>query len=190
MRIPGWCSTPRVTINGEKIKEIVTPGSWVVLARRWKSGDLVRLELPQSFAVKNWPNRTVAVQRGPLWYSLKIGERWQRNAGTDEWPAFEVFPTSPWNYALLIDQKNPARSFELARKPGAIDPQPFTPDAAPLAIRVKAKRIPAWQHEANGLIGQLPAAPLVTDPRTETVTLIPMGCARLRLSVFPVLMDN
>ncbi len=190
LRIPGWCATPRVTVNGEKVREIVSPGSWVVLARRWKDGDIVRLELPQTVAVKSWQNNAVAVQRGPLWYSLKIGERWQRNGGTDAWPAFEVFPTTPWNYALVIDPKDPARSLELVRKPGPLDPQPFTPGAAPLALRAKARRVPAWTMESNGLIGQLPPGPVVADTQAESVTLIPMGCARLRISVFPLLGDK
>ncbi|HEX9007280.1 MAG TPA: beta-L-arabinofuranosidase domain-containing protein [Bacteroidota bacterium] len=190
LRMPGWCSTPRVTVNGEKIKEIATSGSWLVLARRWKNGDVVRLEFPQAPAVKTWANHAVSVRRGPLWYSLKIGERWQRNGGTEAWPAFEVFPTTPWNYGLVIDPKDPARSLQLAHKPGPLDPQPFTPAAAPLALSLKAKRIPAWKQEPNGLVGQVPAAPYVAEGPAETVTLIPMGCARLRVSVFPLLIDN
>jgi len=52
-------------------------------------------------------NGAVAIQRSPLVYALKIGEAWKQ-VNTDnpihqlphaDW---EVFPTTPWNYALQI----------------------------------------------------------------------------------------
>ena len=52
--------------------------------------------------VKTWTgNRdTVSVSRGPLTYSLLIKEKYAQYAGTDEWPAYDIFPDSPWNYGL------------------------------------------------------------------------------------------
>jgi hypothetical protein len=41
------------------------------------------------------------VNRGPLTYSLRIGERWEKKGGTEEWPGFEVYPSTPWNYGLI-----------------------------------------------------------------------------------------
>jgi hypothetical protein len=37
------------------------------------------------------------------------------------------------------------------------------------------------------MTGELPASPVSSDQADEEITLIPMGCARLRISVFPVL---
>ncbi len=68
--------------------------------------------------------------------------------------------------------------------------QPFTPEAAPIKLRVKARRIPAWRQDANGLVNTLQASPARTDQPLETVTLIPMGCARLRISAFPTVGDG
>jgi hypothetical protein len=50
---------------------------------------------------------------------------------------------------------------------------------------MKAKRIPSWQMDTNGLAANPPASPVKTDEPSETVTLIPMGAARLRISLFP-----
>ena len=58
----------------------------------------------------------VSVDYGPLTFSLKIGERWQRCGGTDAWPELEVFPTTPWNYGLVLNEKNPAKSFKVVKR--------------------------------------------------------------------------
>ena len=60
---------------------------------------------------------SVSVDRGPLTYSLKIGEKYVREGGTDAWPAWELHPTTPWNYGLVLDPAKVAESFELVRKP-------------------------------------------------------------------------
>jgi hypothetical protein len=64
--------------------------------------------------------------------------------------------------------------------------QPFTPQAAPIELRAKAKKIPGWTIDELGLVGKLPDSPVQSGEPIETVTLIPMGAARLRISAFPV----
>ncbi len=187
LRIPGWCAHAGISVNGMDAGVNPGPGKWVILDRTWKNGDVVHLDFPSDIALTVWKGNTVSVSRGPLTYSLKIGEKWTRSGGTDAWPAFELFPTTPWNYALITDPAGPARSFEFVRRDGPMDPQPFSPAGAPLEIRVKAARVPSWKQETNGLIGEIPAGPFRADTPAETVTLIPMGCARLRVSVFPII---
>jgi hypothetical protein len=192
LRVPGWCTNARVTVNGVEMKVETKPSSWIVVERVWKSGDRIRLQLPQSIAVKVWKKNgnSISVHRGPLAYSLKIGERWERAGGTNEWAAFEVFPTTPWNFGLVLDPNDPSRSFDLVLKSGTLAAQPFTPDAAPVEIRVKAKRIPAWKQESNGMIGEIQGSPVFSDQPIESITLIPMGCARLRVSAFPRISES
>ena len=185
LRIPEWCKNARILVNGEDLKAQVQPSSYVVLKRTWSNGDQVRLELPQNIEVKTWTKlgNAVSVRRGPLWYALKIGERWNRYGGTDEWPAFEILPTTSWNYGLALNPANPASTISLsAQKPPAY--QPFTPEAAPIILRAKARRIPLWKEEKR-MAGELPASPVQTSEPLEDITLIPMGCARLRISSFP-----
>jgi hypothetical protein len=188
LRIPEWSKNARILVNGEDLKAQVQPSSYVVLKRTWSNGDQVRLELPQNIEVKTWTKlgNAVSVRRGPLWYSLKIGERWNRYGGTDEWPAFEILPTTSWNYGLALNPANPASTISLSsQKPPAY--QPFTPEAAPIILRAKARRIPLWKEEKR-MAGELPASPVQTGEPLEDITLIPMGCARLRIASFPTVL--
>jgi hypothetical protein len=62
----------------------------------------------------------------------------------------------------------------------------FTGDSTPVRIIAKARRVPSWNLESNGLIQEVPQSPVTTNEAVEEISLIPMGCARLRVSVFPV----
>ncbi len=187
LRVPGWASGAKVAVNGESVSLRPEPASWIRVNREWRDGDTVVLTLPMSVSVETWQKNgnSVSVRYGPLYFSLKIGERWVRYGGTDKWPAYEVYPTTPWNYALVLPDSHPEHAFRVVRRTSRLAGQPFTPDNAPIEIHCKAKRVPDWGLEENGLIQPVPVSPLKLKTPVEEVTLIPMGCGRLRVSAFP-----
>jgi hypothetical protein len=189
LRIPRWCANPSVQINGKGVATNAGPLSYAVLDREWKDGDSVHLQLPMTPSVRTWQKNknAVSVDYGPLTFSLKIGEKYVRYGGKDDWPEQEVFPTTAWNYGLVLDAKNPASSLEIVRKDGPVPAQPFTTDAVPLQIKARAKKIPGWKLDPNGLVGKLQLSPARSEEPEETVTLIPMGAARLRITAFPTI---
>jgi hypothetical protein len=160
-----------------------------MIERKWRNGDNVKITFKMSIWLTKWEKNknSVSVNRGPLTYSLKIGEKYVRQGGTDKWPAWEIHPTTPWNYGLLINEDAPSASLDIVRKPWPDDDQPFKADAAPIQLRAKAKKIPEWIKDHLGLVGKLQQSPVKSDEPVETVTLIPMGCARLRISAFPTI---
>ena len=110
---------------------------------------------PESTSASPWPprwtvryNEAVAIERGPLVYSLKIGEQWTRvNADKPhrELPHgdFEVRPTTPWNYGLLVDESDPGGGAVFEEQP--VGETPFSPDGAGMAARIKGRRLPGWK---------------------------------------------
>jgi hypothetical protein len=187
LRVPGWCTGARVAVNGEPLAVEAAPLSFLVIDRTWKSGDTVVLTLPMRILATVWGKNhgAVSLARGPLEFSLLVGEEWKRYAGTDAWPALEVRPTTPWNYGLEIDPANPEASVETVIRPGGWPDQPFTPETAPVLLKAKARKIAEWKLDRHGLVDVLQDSPVRTAEPQETVTLIPMGAARLRIAAFP-----
>jgi DUF1680 family protein len=183
LRIPGWTSSPILKLNGRSVQLPETRRGWLIVERTWKNGDRVELHLPMRVDVRTWAKNgnSVSVYRGPLAYSLKIGERWERYNPDEKWAAYEVFPATPWNYAIV-----PTSIKVLPKKYDVGNDQPFTPNAAPLSLSVEARKVDSWGLEPNGLVQKVPESPVRAEGEIETVMLIPMGCARLRISAFPV----
>jgi hypothetical protein len=189
LRVPGWCRRAEVSVRGARSAARAEPRSYFRIEREWTDGDTVSLRLPMEVSVRRWEknHRSVSVDRGPLTFSLKIGERYVREGGTDAWPAWEIHPTTPWNYGLVLDAKDASASFEAVEKPWPASEMPFTHEGAPIELRAKARRIPEWTLDKLGLVGLLQDSPVRSSEPVETVTLIPMGAARLRISSFPVI---
>jgi hypothetical protein len=187
LRIPEWTAKPTITINGAAVDVPGDDGGWITLDRTWGSGDKVRLELPMVIRIRKWERakNSISVHRGPLAYSLNIGERWKPYGIDEKWRAWEVFPTTAWNYGILVDPEKPESSFKFIPSKAPTPAQPWTPDAVPVSIRARARKIPEWKQEPNGLVGQLQPSPAFSDQPEEEVTLIPMAAARLRIASFP-----
>ncbi len=185
LRLPGWAAAARIVVNGrEAAGDYAGPG-YAVLKRLWRHGDQVRIEFPMDIRVVSWPRvgHAVSVRRGPLWYALRIGEEWKRYGGTDAWPAYEVLPTTEWNFGLVLNPADPAAAIRVAEETSPAY-QPFEPSAAPIVLKAKARRIAGWRAEGR-MVGLVPPSPAQGEGPVEEVDLIPMGCARLRISSFP-----
>jgi len=132
-------------------------------------------------------NGALAIERGPLVYSLKLGENWTR-VNTDkphrELPHgdFEVRPTTPWNYGLLVDESKPESSVSFQERP--IGDKPFSPDGAGIVVKVKGRRLPSWKL-SHGWADEVPPEPQDSREQTEELELIPYGCTNIRLTEFP-----
>jgi hypothetical protein len=188
LRIPGWCTKPVIRLNGRRLKTDARPGAYVQIERTWKTGDEIELQFPMNVAIQSWPqNGTVSVNHGPLTYSLKIKERYVREGGTEDWPAWDIFPDSPWNYGLVLPEKDAAKTFKVIRHPWPKNNQPFEATQSPIELRARGAIIPEWTLDPQGLIHEVQTGPVYTSAKPERITLIPMGSARLRISAFPVI---
>ncbi|MFL6117985.1 RICIN domain-containing protein [Actinophytocola sp.] len=177
LRVPGWCASPRLTVNGSALAIAGGP-RFASVNRTWRQGDVVVLTLPMSTRTQSWTSGAVSVAYGPLTFSLGFDEQWHRYAGTDAWPEWEVTSGTAWNYGLTTDPR-PA-----VTTGGNVD-DPFTPAAAPVRITVSAQRIPDWTADSENVVGTLQGGQVTTDTAVERIALVPMGAARLRITTFP-----
>ncbi len=197
LRIPSWCNRASVHINGREAKGDCTPGRYVKIAREWQDGDRVVLELPMKLSQRTWQvnQNGISVDYGPLTLSLKIDEeyrrvdsretaisdsKWQASADVSQWPSYEIYAASPWNYALEA-----AAPITIQRREWPADDNPFTLQSVPLEFSAKGRLIPAWTIDEYGLTGVMPGPWAERSDTVSDIKLVPMGAARLRISLFP-----
>jgi DUF1680 family protein len=189
LRIPAWAEGAELNLEGQPSIQ-PTPGTFHNLEREWRGVTTFTLRLPMRPSLQRRYHDSVAIQRGPLIYSLRVGEDWCLVGGKPPHGDWEVYPTTPWNYALEMDLDRPERSLSFEFHP--VGECPFSPDGAPIVAQAKGRRLPQWKIEHNAA-GPLPESPVRADighpydQPMEELDLIPYGCTNLRITEFPVL---
>jgi uncharacterized protein len=188
VRIPGWTERAGITVNGRRWQGLCQPGSFETIERTFADGDTVRMSFPMPVRLRLWGAgaNAASIERGPLVYSLKIEEAATAVFGektTPEFPAWDILPASPWNYGLQV------KEFDIASQVQVVEREvagfPWAAGNSPIELRVPARRISAWTlpEKTNPALPEKPAG----DGEIETVTLVPYGATRIRLTVFPLL---
>ena len=203
LRIPKWCSNATITINGNAVNANATTASYIRIENDWKDGDVVELTLPMQLKLQEWQKNknSVSLYYGPLSFSLKIDEayklvdskksiqwdsKWAIGADQSKWPAYDIYPAGLWNYGLYLSKQPLTEQFKIVKREWPSDNFPFTPSSTPIMIEAKGKIIPEWTLDKYGLCDTLPQSPVTVSTKEETIELIPMGAARLRISAFPI----
>ena len=182
LRIPVWAAGAALTVNGMP-EPAPAPGSFARINRTWTSGDRVELHFPMNLRTSRWFHDSVAIERGPIVFSYGIGESWVKLRDRGMTADWQVFPSTPWNYALHLDPASPAGAIAVteADSSGAI----FTRQHAPVRLSVKAGKLDAWRA-IDGAADPLPQSPVAGAHPEETIELIPYAAAKLRITAFPL----
>ncbi|MBN2063902.1 MAG: glycoside hydrolase family 127 protein [Sedimentisphaerales bacterium] len=194
LRVPGWCREAQVSINGN-IQQTTSAGKVIVLDRTWNNGDVVELSLPMHLYRSTWYENSVAIERGPLVYALRLEEKWSEvvypapdEAGPESVHRGyrEVHTDSPWNYALLRSSLNDLEANVKVIKSDKLAANPWNLANAPIELQMQAVKLPDWTIYRRSA-GPVPRSPAVDpqDAQIETIRLIPYGCTTLRISGFP-----
>jgi DUF1680 family protein len=190
LRVPGW-ATGATLAQDDGPLEPLQAGGFHAVERVWGGVVTLQVRFPMRTRAVQRPHGGVAVERGPLVFALPVGEEWRklrewgwqgiegRYANAD----WEVYPTTPWNYALALDPARPDEAISFEYRP--VGDAPFTREGAPVLARVSARRVPGWEL-AHGAAAPPPPSPVASDAPIEELTLVPYGCARLRVTELPL----
>ncbi|MEW6209481.1 MAG: beta-L-arabinofuranosidase domain-containing protein [Acidobacteriota bacterium] len=125
LRRPSWAGEGfTVRVNGQLVKRLSRPGSYIELKRRWKSGDKVAVTLPKTLRLEPLPDnaRVAAILWGPLVLAGDLGSA--QGSDTDEAGNNERSARRPWkpvSVSSLVAAERPLTDWlkAVAGKPGA-----------------------------------------------------------------------
>lgn len=188
LRIPAWATEATLQMAGGGTVQ-PQAGTFHRIDHEWQDTTKAVLTLPISPALSHRYNGAIAIERGPLVYALKIREDWRRihqdrphrELLHADW---EVHPTTDWNYALEVNEATLADDVRFREHP--MGDCPFSPEGAPVSVKVKGRRVPQWQME-NDSAADVPQSWITSSEPQEELILIPCGCTNLRVTEFSVL---
>jgi len=181
LRIPAWAKGTTILVNG-KAEPAPSPASFARIERTWKAGDRVKIQFPMAPRVSRGFNNSVSIERGPIVFSYGIGERWVKLRDRGMTADWQVYPTTPWNYALVLNVDSPAIRMSVTGP--RTTKNPFTREGAPVRLSVKARRVKQWCAE-DGAADPPPQSPVVSIQPEESIALVPYAAAKLRITAFP-----
>jgi hypothetical protein len=193
LRIPAWCANPRITVNDSAVPATRDTKGFVKIARTWSKNDRVELHLPMTpQVVRGYETEVPSANRkyfgyrsdeyfqpcrrpyasvllGPLLFSL---------------PVVDVDPNTPaadakWQYALDADTTARDAGITVHRRP-----MPAHWDwslNAPVTLDAPLQAFD-WQPTD---VQSLPEKPVTGNAATR-IGLVPYGCTKFRISMFPV----
>lgn len=209
LRIPQWSKRTVLYKNGASLDFTTINGYAEIQA---KDGDVISLNFAKAFSGNSSPDGGVYFTYGPLLLALKIRERIEVDSKeprqTPDFPALNIYPESPWNYAVTGWERPESINVSQSESP-------FW-KGNPLEIKIKAKTVSDWSlieenNKEMGLVGgegidrkQIDCGASVVSDRLimtpdlpessfiekhlgdfEEITLVPYGCTNIRLTVFP-----
>jgi hypothetical protein len=186
LRVPAWAEGATLKM-ADRSEIILKTGSFHRVEREWTGTVELNLRFPMRAKTSLRYNEGLAIERGPLVYSLSPGETWTRVNADKPYRQlphgdFEVRPSTPWNYGLLVDEKNVEAGLRFEERP--VGEKPFSPEGAGMAAKVLGRQLRNWRL-AHGWASEFaPGLQDSPDPLQE-LTLIPYGCTNIRVTEFP-----
>jgi hypothetical protein len=193
LRVPGWCKAPQIMVNGAKFAPNQDAKGFVKIARTWSAGYMVQLQFPmEPQVIRGYETEFPSVNRnyfdfepaevfqprrlpyasvvcGPLLFSLPIPDLDPNTPAKD----------AKWQYALDIDASQHEAGITVERRP--MPSHWDWPLSAPVSLKVPARTFDWLPTDAQAL----PDQP-VTGTGSEMIHLVPYGCTKFRISMFPM----
>ncbi|QQE11827.1 glycoside hydrolase family 127 protein [Planctomycetota bacterium] len=203
LRIPEWCGSYRIKVNGETIATKTNDKGFVVLSRRWKDADRVSLKLDMKVEVHTDVENKLVDKHGKQIYIAPGAARIDTKAENIVSGARYAYITrGPLLFSLAFDEKNVneaadqhngyALPLEIAVNDVRVnekttDGPVWDWQATPIELYVKTQKIDFDFTAEGSEVGQMPQSTFATNEKDLTqIRMIPFGAAKFRLTYFPI----
>ncbi len=181
LRVPAWATNASAEVHGKttRLAQALSP-----LNRTWKDGDRVAVTFGMEPRVTHWFHDAAVFERGPLVFSLPLDGSWAPlKKYTDKSADWQITSDKQWNYAVALGD------CEASVVEQSVSAIPFNVESPAVALKVKARRDAQWSTQQNSA-GPVPVSPVKSADPLQTLTLVPYGAAKLRITAFPYLEEN
>jgi hypothetical protein len=121
---------------------------------------------------------------GPLVFSLPLEAQWKQMKSYAEKSAdWQLETKAAWNYGVV------ASDCETRIATHALGAVAFDARQPALTLQVMGRLLKDWTWNENSA-GPLPQSPVHSTSAEQTLTLVPYGSAKLRITAFPFLDEN
>ena len=138
LRIPHWAKDYTITKNGEAFSAEISDGYAAVTVQ---DGDVVELFFKKEFTSHESPDGGIYFEYGPFLLALKVDEKWEvdqlEERQTPEFPAYNVYAASAWNYCVNGREVPEIYMHE-------VSDHPFW-DGVPFEIKINARILNHWE---------------------------------------------
>ena len=184
LRLPGWCDKASISINGAPVAIVEGnhKNGYIRLDRTWSPHDRVIVKLPMRVRLET-KGKSMAfepfasISHGPLLYALALPEV----------DANHPQPGTRWRYALDLDARTIGQTVRVIRHP--MPPKwNWSLSSPPVRLDVPAVALTESQwpdHIAKKENFTVVPPPVSAGPR-ENLALVPYGCTKFRIAMFPV----
>jgi hypothetical protein len=184
LRIPEWATTLTVRVNGtaaQSNSDAGAPDGFFSLLRDWRSGDVVTVDFPIEPRVTHWFHNAAVFEAGPLVFSLPLNGHWtELKHYAEKSGDWQIDSSKPWNYAVQVGECDATLQHH------TISDVPFDAEHPAASLQIEGRRLPQWKEEENSA-GPLPVSPVSSTAPLQSLTLVPYGAAKVRVTAFPFL---
>ena len=185
IRVPGWAvGATLVDEDGNRFD--VANGTIHTYEYNKSSAVVLYLSLPYSLRTVRRFNNAISIYYGPLLLALDFSY----NTTVLQRYAFDsvdlqYLPIDKWNYAILIDDSNPAAYLNVTTGEGVPSPYPWDPLHPTVRVSAWAREID-WPMKHDSA-DEPPMSPVQSGAPLQPITLVPYGQTKLRIAEIPTL---
>ena len=132
LRVPRWCDSAAISVNGQPAGSPAKPGAWVSVQRLWKTGDVMTLDMPMKTRLvrgRKLQAGKVAVMRGPVLFCFSPARQIARH------PVYAGHGANPAEIQRTVTEAVAQTKFDWTTLAAPVPDKTIRPDGLALEVR-------------------------------------------------------